>query len=69
MSILILKNKFDLTPKGEIVDCAKIGEHGYAENVEHEIVLTKLTSGDYLIHWYGEDDTEMSLEEYLSKVS
>lgn len=68
MTNIILKNKFDLTPEGKIVDCAKIGEHGYAENVEHEMILFKLDSGDYTIHWYGEDETEMYLEEYVSKL-
>lgn len=65
MSKLILLKKFDLTPKNKIVKCAKIGEEGYAENVEYEMMSKTLENGDIAIWWYGEDDTEISIEEYV----
>jgi hypothetical protein len=64
MAHLILKNQFDLTPEGDIVNKAKIGEKGYIENVEYNLVMTKTDEG-IIIFWYGEDSNEISLEEYM----
>jgi hypothetical protein len=64
MAHLILKNQFDRTPEGDIVNKAKIGEKGYIENVEYNLVMKKTDEG-IIIFWYGEDSNEMSLEEYM----
>lgn len=66
MAHLILKSQFDLTPKGKIVDKAEIGEEGYAENVQYDLILQSVEGGVIAL-WMGEDDTEISLEEYLQK--
>jgi hypothetical protein len=64
MAHLILRNQFDLTPKGDIVNKAQIGEKGYIENVEYNLVISKTDEG-VIIFWYGEDSNEISLEEYI----
>lgn len=63
MRTLLLK-RFDLTPNGKLVERAEIGEEGYAENVEYELTMHENEEG-VSIEWYGEDDTTISLEEYL----
>lgn len=63
MRTLLLK-RFDLTPNGKLVERAEIGEEGYAENVEYELTMHENEEG-VSIEWYGENDTTISLEEYL----
>jgi hypothetical protein len=60
----LLLETFDLTPKGKIVPCAKIGEKGYGENVEYTLIFYQ-TENAISMEWYGDDDTFISLEEYL----
>lgn len=64
MSRQLLPKKFDLTPSGKIRVPAEYSEEGYFENVEYEINVHYNEDG-LSVHWYGEDDTEISLEEYL----
>jgi hypothetical protein len=63
----LLLNRFDLTPEGKLVERAEIGEEGYAENVEYNLSMHPNSEGISL-EWYGEDDTTISLEEYLELV-
>ena len=51
-----LPNLIDLTPEGELVKRANIGEEGYAENVEYQLVL-RVSNYHTYIEYYGEDDT------------
>ena len=64
MSRQLLPTKFDLTPSGKIKDTSEYGEQGYFENVEYGINVHHTEDG-LSVHWYGEDDTEISLEKYL----
>ena len=55
---------FDLTPAGEIVPRANLGEEGYAENVEYHLSMHE-SEGHLIIGYYGEDDSTISIEEYF----
>jgi hypothetical protein len=69
MNNAVLLQRFDLTPKGKlVVERPEILSKEYNENMEYEMILT-FVDGGIIVYWYGEDGTEMSLEEYLSKVS
>lgn len=53
---MILPLSIDLTPEGEFVECAEIGELGYMDNVEYSLKLTGCRDKIH-IGYYGEDDT------------
>jgi hypothetical protein len=65
--MITLPLRFDLTPKGKIVERADLGTSGYSENVEYEL-FTENTDEGLRISYYGEDDTWMDLDEYFSKI-
>lgn len=67
MSRQLLPTKFDLTPSGRIKEKSEYSEEEYFENVEYEINVHNTEDG-LSVHWYGEDDTEISLEEYLELI-
>ena len=50
-----IPNFVDLTPEGEIVSVADLGDKGYAENIM--CTLTLMPDGDSIeINYYREDD-------------
>jgi len=57
-----LPNLIDLTPEGKLVERANIGEEGYAENVEYNLIISV---SNYITHieYYGEDDTYLEEEQ------
>ena len=62
--------KFDLTPKGKIVEKKEIGEEGYADNIQYNLQFNIQNDGVY-ISYYGEDDTyfdEDRLDELIKKL-
>ena len=62
--------KFDLTPKGKIVERKEIGEDGYADNIQYNLQFNIQNDGVY-ISYYGEDDTyfdEDRLDELIKKL-
>ena len=62
--------KFDLTPKGKIVEKKEIGENGYADNIQYNLQFNIQNDGVY-ISYYGEDDTyfdEDRLDELIKKL-
>ena len=61
-----LPNLIDLTPEGELVKRANIGEEGYAENVEYHLLISV---SNYITHieYYGEDDTYLD-EKQIKKI-
>jgi hypothetical protein len=54
-----LPASIDLTPKGELVDRASLGEDGYIENVEYTLTIN-FFDNKALIDYYGEDNTYLS---------
>jgi len=62
--------KFDLTPKGKIVEKANIGESGYAENVQYNLHFS-VQNDSVIITYYGEDDTYLDderIDEVIKKI-
>ena len=62
--------KFDLTPKGKIVEKKEIGEEGYADNIQYNLQFNIQNDGVY-ISYYGENDTyfdEDRLDELIKKL-
>jgi hypothetical protein len=57
-----LPNLIDLTPEGKLVERANMGEEGYAENVEYNLIISV---SNYITHieYYGEDDTYLEEEQ------
>ena len=49
----------DMTPDGDIVERADIGESGYIENVEYTLQI-HYSAGRAFVAYYGEDDTWLS---------
>ena len=72
MTNIILRQQFQLSPKRKIVTPeTTTGEFPFDhfENIDYDMVQV-FHNGGFTIHWYGEDETEMYLEEYLKlKVS
>jgi len=62
-----LPKTFDLTPTGDIVKCAKIGEEGYAENVQYTLI-TDEREEDLILGYYGEDDSIISIDTYFQLI-
>lgn len=65
---MILPTRFDITPKGKIVDRAEIGEKGYGENVEYELQIQFTSDGIVEINYYGEDDTYLSVKDFIKLI-
>jgi hypothetical protein len=68
MSKAVLLQRFDLTPKGKLVaERPTILSKEYNENMEFEMNI-RFVEGGVVISWYGEDGSEISIEEYLTLI-
>jgi hypothetical protein len=66
MNNAVLLQKFDLTPKRKLIaERPEILSKEYDENIEYDMAIRFVDNG-VVIFWYGEDGTEMQLEEYLT---
>ena len=64
---MFLPLSIDLTPEGEFVERAEIGEPGYHENIEYELHLTG-SRDKMAITYYGEDDTYLDDEQMIEVI-
>lgn len=59
----------DKTYEGKIVKRAEIGEEGYAENIEYQLmVAVDPNNGKMSVQYYGEDDTYLSHKEIIKAI-
>jgi hypothetical protein len=63
-----LPKNFDITPTGRIVERAEIGQKGYAKNIEYELQITLSHNGNLVIQYYGEDDTYLSVNDFITLI-
>jgi hypothetical protein len=63
-----LPKSFDITSTGKIVKRAEIGEKGYIDNVQYEIQITLSHDGNLFIEYYGEDDTYLSVSDFIALI-
>jgi hypothetical protein len=69
MNNAVLLQKFDLTPKRKLIaERPEILSKEYDENIEYDMAIRFVDNG-VVIFWYGEDGTEMQLEEYLTLIN
>lgn len=60
--------RFDETPESKLVKRASIGEVGYGENVEYELVI-HYSEGYYIMEYQSENGDVISLKDYLNNCS